>query len=296
MQVDIVLDAGALIGESPVWSAEERVLYWIDIKAPALYRLDPDSKSQQNWKLPAEIGAYALTSDRNIILVALRSGIFLLDLASGGLQRMAEAPYDPELFRFNEGACDSRGRFWVGMMFDPLHGNAQPAQDGHLSCYTSRDGLRRVGDAAELHNGMSWNREEDLFYIAHSNSSTIHAYPFDAETGALGPRGLFAVIEQGAGIPDGSASDAEGGYWCALHGGSALRRYRGDGTLDREIKLPVSQPTMCAFGGPALDILYVTSAAQGLDAEQRKAEPHAGALLALRPGISGLPREHRFLL
>ena len=296
MQVDVVLDAGATIGESPTWSAGEGVLYWIDVKAPAFHRLDPVSREQQSWTLPSDIGAFALTSDRETVLVALRSGLFLLDLASGSVRQLEQPPFDTALFRFNEGACDSRGRFWVGMMFDPLCADGAAPERGHLFCYSSRDGLRRMEDSAELHNGMGWNIEESLFYLAHSNSNTIHAYPFDAEAGVLGPRSLFAVIEKGTGIRDGSAVDVQGGYWCALHGGGRLRRYRADGTLDREVKLPVSQPTMCAFGGPALDILYVTSAADKLDATQRSKEPHAGAVLALRPGIAGLAREHRFRL
>lgn len=294
MQVDVVLDAHAAIGESPTWSAEEGVLYWIDIKAPALHRLDPQSKALRSWSLPADIGAFALTTDARSAIVALRSGLFMLDLSDGHLRRLADPPFDPDLHRFNEGACDSQGRFWVGTMFEPVVPGDHAPEAGHLFCFSSAEGLRRMDESAELHNGMGWNAEETLFYLAHSNTGTVHAYPFDAASGSLGDRRLFAVIEKGAGIPDGAAVDAEGGYWCALHGGGRLRRYRADGTLDREVKLPVSQPTMCAFGGAELDILYVTSAAQGLDAQQRRAEPHAGAVLALRPGVRGTQRQNRF--
>ncbi len=296
MQVELVLDAAALIGESPTWSADEQALYWIDVKAPALYRLDPASKSQRKWPLPSDVGAFALTTDPLVALVALRDGIYRLDLATNGLECLAEAPFDARLHRFNEGACDSRGRFWVGTMFDPLAPGRHEPQHEHLYCYTRAEGLRETRDAAELHNGMAWSPDESLFYLSHSQAATVHAFAFDAAAGRLGPRALFAAIEQGVGIPDGAAVDAEGAYWCALHGGGRLRRYHADGTLDRELTLPVSQPTMCAFGGEALDILYITSAAQGLDAEQRQAQPHAGAVLAIRPGMSGLPRQNRFAL
>lgn len=296
MQVEVVLDAGAVIGESPVWDAGQRVLTWIDIKAPAFHRLDPDSGALRSWRLPSDVGAYCLTSDRNTVIVALRDGIYRLRLESGAVELAAAAPFDPALRRFNEGACDSRGRFWVGTMFDPLVPGEHAPEAGGLFCYTAAHGLRQTQDMAELHNGMGWNHDETLFYLAHSNAGTVHRYAFDAETGTLGARSLFAVIETGAGIPDGAAMDREGGYWCALHGGGRLRRYRADGTLDREVKLPVSQPTMCAFGGEALDLLYITSAAQGLGEQQRRREPHAGALLRIRPGVTGLPRQHRFQL
>jgi sugar lactone lactonase YvrE len=294
MQIDVVLDVGATIGELPTWSEKDGVLYWMDVKAPALYRFDPQSKAQRSWTLPADIGAFALTTDEKSAVVALRSGLFMLDLSSEQLHPLADPPFDPNLHRFNEGACDSHGRFWIGTMFEPVVPGDHAPQPGHLFCYTSAQGLQRTEESSELHNGMGWNLDESLFYLTHSNTGTVHAFPFDVASGTLGKRRLFAVIEKEAGIPDGSAVDAEGGYWCALHGGGRLRRYRPDGTLDREVRLPVSQPTMCAFGGAALDILYVTSAAQGLDAQQRRAEPHAGAVLALRPGVAGIPRQNRF--
>ena len=106
----------------------------------------------------------------------------------------------------------------------------------------------------------------------------------------LGPKTLFASVPEADGLPDGAALDTEGGYWCALHGGGRLRRFHADGSMDRDIMLPVSQPTMCAFAGAALDTLYVTSAADKLSPEQRGAEPHAGALLRLRPGGRGIAR------
>ena len=296
MHVEVVLDAAARIGESPVWVAEERVIFWIDVKAPALYRLDPVSKAQRHWQLPGDIGAYSLTTDPDLVIVALRDGLYRLTLSNGAVTLLARAPFDPVRHRFNEGATDSRGRFWVGTMFDPPEGADATPQPAGLFRYSTEGGLQAAGNGAELHNGMAWNLDETLFYLAHSYAGVVHAYPFDAASGSLGRRQVFAAIEKQSGIPDGAAVDCEGGYWCALHGGGALRRFRADGVLECQVRLPVSQPTMCAFGGEALDILYITSAAQGLDASQRKREPHAGAILAIRPGVTGLARQHRFAL
>ena len=296
MQVEVVLDAAARIGESPFWVAEERALYWIDVKAPALHRLDPVSRAQRSWDLPGDVGAYSLTTDRDVVIVALRDGLYRLALSSGAVTLLARAPFDPATHRFNEGAADARGRFWVGTMFDPREAANTKPQPADLFRYTAADGLQAMGNGAELHNGMAWNVDETLFYLAHSYAGVVHAYPFDPADGSLGRRQVFAVIEKPSGIPDGAAIDREGGYWCALHGGGGLRRFRADGVLEREVRLPVSQPTMCAFGGEGLDILYITSASQGLDASQRAREPHAGAILAIRPGVAGLPRQHRFAL
>ncbi|HEY6579481.1 MAG TPA: SMP-30/gluconolactonase/LRE family protein [Rhizomicrobium sp.] len=289
MEIEVVLDAAATIGESPTWSSVERVLYWIDVKKPALYRYNPETGAQRAWLLTSDIGAFALIADRSGAVVALRQGIFRLDFASGGLTQLAPPPFDPALFRFNEGACDSAGRFWVGAMFDPLDKSVAP-RAASLHSFTLAEGLRQEPDAAQLHNGMAWSRDGRQFYLAHSEQQDVFSYAFDPASGRLGARDLFAHIAKAAGLPDGAAVDSDGGYWCALHGGSRLRRYTATGTVDRDIELPVSQPTMCAFAGDRLDILYVTSATDKLTAEQRRREPLAGALLRLRPGEKGIVR------
>jgi len=289
VEIEVVLDAGATIGESPTWSAVERALYWIDVKKPALYRYDPGAGGHSSWPLSSDIGGFALTADRPGAVVALREGVFALDFASGALERLAPAPFDPSLFRFNEGACDSAGRFWIGVMFDPLEAGAAPRK-GALHSFDLEGGLRLEPDVAKLHNGMAWSGDGGTFYLSHSDSGEILAFGFDVASGQLGARRLFARLAPELGIPDGAAVDTEGGYWSACHGGGRLRRYRADGAIDRDIILPVSQPTMCAFAGENLDEMYVTSARDKLDPEQLKREPLAGALLRLRPGGRGVPR------
>jgi sugar lactone lactonase YvrE len=205
------------------------------------------------------------------------------------LCRLTPPPFDPELFRFNEGACDTKGRFWVGVMFDPLTSGPSP-RGFPLQRFTLGGGLQAQPDSAELHNGMAWSADERRYYVAHSYEQKVFAYDFDPDLGSLGQRSLFADIPKATGLPDGAAVDTEGGYWCALHGGGALRRYTREGAIDRDIQLPVSQPTMCAFGGANLDLLYVTSASDKLSPEQRREEPLAGALLQLTPGFTGIPR------
>lgn len=289
MEIEVVLDAGATIGESPTWAPWENALYWIDVKAPALYRYDPATGGQRCWPMPSDIGAFGLVSNPPGAVAALRQGIFRLDFASGLLTKLAPPPFDPALFRFNEGTCDNTGRFWVGVMFDPMD-EGETQQESGLHSFTLRDGLRAEPDAAALHNGMAWSSDGRQFYLAHSEKQKVFTYAFDPERGRLGARRLFARIPETFGLPDGAAVDSEGGYWCALHGGSRLRRYTAAGAMDRDIELPVSQPTMCAFAGEALETLYVTSAADKLTPRQRRDEPLAGALLRLRPGESGIAR------
>jgi sugar lactone lactonase YvrE len=130
-------------------------------------------------------------------------------------------------------------------------------------------------------------------YHADSPERAIYAYDFNAKTGAIGKRRIFAVTTPPAGYPDGSTVDAEGFLWNAEYAGGRLVRYAPDGRIDRTIAMPVSRPTSCAFGGPKLDVLYVTSARQRMTAEEIQREPMAGGLFALEVGIKGLP-EPRF--
>jgi sugar lactone lactonase YvrE len=288
--IETVFESKATIGESPLWSAAEQALYWIDIKKPALYRFDPSSGDQRIWPLTSDVGGIALLNDPPGALVALRTGLFRLDFASGGLTELAPPPFDPALFRFNEGACDAAGRFWIGVMFDPMQKPEPPRQTSSLHSFTLAGGLRAEPDLAALHNGIAWSPDNRLFYLAHSFSQTIYVHAYDLSAGRMGEGRVFAQAPDAMGLPDGAAVDTDGGYWSACHGGSCLRRYRPDGTVDVEIRLPVSQPTMCAFGGEDMGDLYITSARDRLSEQELDQEPLAGSLLRLRPGRLGVAR------
>ena len=287
--IETVLNIDSTIGESPLWSADERALYWIDIKKPALYRLDPKSGDHRAWAVTSDIGGFALLTNGEGAVVALREGFFKLAFASGALTRLAPPPFDPSLFRFNEGACDPTGRFWIGVMFDPLDTKAEPQKEA-LHSFTLAGGLRRAPDVSDLHNGMGWSADGRNFYISHSYQREILVFAYDCENGAMREKRIFSRLPEALGIPDGAALDTDGGYWCACHGGGRLRRFTADGKVDRDIILPVSQPTMCAFGGDELDDLYITSARDKLSADQLSKEPLAGAVLRVRPGERGVRR------
>jgi sugar lactone lactonase YvrE len=286
--IEIVLDVHATIGESATWVAEEGALYWIDVKAPALHRYCPDGEATRSWRMTSDIGGFALTGDGRAV-VALRRGLFCLDLDSGALEQSAPQPFDSELFRFNEGACDAEGRLWIGVMFDPLTGSP-PAQPERLHSFTFTEGLRDEPDLAQLHNGMAWSGDGKTFFLAHSNTGEIIAFDYEAKGGRITNRPVFATVSAELGVPDGAAVDTEGGYWSALHGGGKLRRFHPDGSVDRDIDLPVSQPTMPAFAREDLATFYVTSASDKMSQWAKAKEPHAGGLLRVEPGARGVAR------
>ncbi len=280
------MDARAALAESPLWVAEEDALYWADIQAPALHRWHPETGATDSWTLPAQIGAFALDGAGRA-LVALRTGLFWLDLTSGATDLAAPPPFDPRLIRFNDGACDSRGRFWIGTITEPLE-DLKSRAAGALYSFTTAGGLLAHPDFCLISNGLAWSPDDQMMYLSDSAAATIYRYDFNGQAGTLGGKTVFARLDEPPGVPDGAAVDEQGGYWCAVHGGGCLHRYRPDGVLDLVVPLPVSQPTMCCFAGEDLRTMYVTTARENLDAAALAKQPGAGGLFRLRAPVPGL--------
>ena len=272
-----------ILGESPIWSEQEQALYWIDIRLPALRRLHLASARVDTWALPELVGSIAFTTDARL-LVALADSLSLFDGETGALEPIATLPRRIEGHRFNDGRCDRQGRFWVGTMH-----NLTRAPEGVL--YRFDAGQRRLHEVASgicIPNSLAWSPDGSTMYFADSLQYTIYAHDYDAASGTMGARRVFARTEPPA-FPDGSAVDAQGFLWNAEFNGGRVVRYAPDGSIDRVIALPVPRPTCCTFGGPDLDVLYITTASQQMTAAERLALPLAGALLRLDAGVRGLP-------
>lgn len=277
-----------VLGECPLWDDSAQCLYWVDIRRPAIRRLDHASGALDTWAMPDLVGSIALTDDHRL-LVALPGQIALFDPASGALECFVGNLDLPEGHRFNDGRCDARGRFWVGSMH-----NITRAPEGTLFCLEGAGPLQAVRHGVCIPNSLAFSPTGDTLYFADSLHYRIYAHDYTLATGRMGEPRVFAESRPPA-FPDGSAVDAEGFVWNAEFNGGRLLRYAPDGRIDREIALPVDRPTCCAFGGPGLDILFITSTSQGMDEAARQAHPMAGALMAIRPGVRGLP-EPRFAL
>lgn len=283
MSVAIVLDAGAELGEGPVWLAREQRLAWLDILAGRLHWLEPESGADDVLQLAGPVCAAAPRQGGGMVL-ALERELALLAAGADCPQTVA-AVLDPASGqRFNDGACDPAGRFWAGTLrYDGALGQAslwRLGADGAVS--QALTGL-------SLSNGLAWASDGSTMWHVDTPTRGIDRYDADVDTGALRGGRRAVEIAPGAGDPDGLALDADGCLWVALWGGGAVHRYTPDGRLDRRIELPVTQPTSCAFGGRDRSILFITSARYGLDHERLRAEPHAGAVFAIPAGVCGLP-------
>lgn len=270
-------------GESPLWDPRVQALWWVDVTAPALQRFDPATRAVDRFAMPEDIGSIGLRRAGGLV-AGMRSGLWALDPAGGG-RRLLAVPPGEDATRFNDGKCDRAGRFWSGTLddrgFAPVDNLYRLDPDG--SC-------RRMAEGFILVNGIAWSPDDRTMYVADSRREVVYAYDFDLASGRLGARRAFISTEDIPGRVDGATVDRDGCYWCAHVRGGEVAQYDPDGRRMRRIALPVRYPLMCSFGGPELDLLYVTSSAALVTAEEAAQQPLAGALFAIHgTGAVGLP-------
>ena len=275
-----------ILGECPLWNESEQALYWVDIRSPAIRRLDYASGRVDTWPMPGLVGSIAFVAGDHRLLVALPDSIALFDTVTAALAPFIPVKQSPG-HRFNDGRVDRAGRFWVGTM-----NNDTRAAEGVLYVIDGRRELRPVREGVCIPNSLGWSPDGRTMYFADSLRYTIFAYDFDSDSGTMSHERVFATTTP-PGFADGSAVDADGYLWNAEFNGWRVVRYAPDGRIDRVIPVPAQRPTCCTFGGPNLDILYITTASQFMTADELAAQPHAGALLAVDPGVRGLT-EPRF--
>jgi sugar lactone lactonase YvrE len=286
--VELVLDAHARVGEGPVWDDASGTLVWVDIMGNAVHRYDPATDQDHAIDVGQPVGAAVLRRQGNGLVLALRDGFGLLDESSGQVQLVAPVEADVPTNRMNDGKCDPGGRFWAGTM-------AFEVTPGAAALYRLDLDLQvtRVLSGVTLSNGLGWSADGRQMYYIDSTTQGVDVFDFDPADGRLGQRRRLITVPPAEGLPDGMTVDAEGGLWVALHGSGTIRRYTLDGRVDRVVRVPPAMVTCCAFGGPDLADLYITTMSLGLSEEGRRAQPLAGGLFRCRPGVHGLPA-HRF--
>ncbi|MEW6022120.1 MAG: SMP-30/gluconolactonase/LRE family protein [Pseudomonadota bacterium] len=285
MEIQRIPGVHCATGESPFWHAAQAAWYWVDIPARRIWRMDHASGALRNWLAPEMVACVAAGADGSLV-AGMETGIFRLQLGEDGLAQASRlaAPPDAELgegMRFNDGRCDRQGRFWSGTMFMDM-GAARAV--GGLYRYSGEQGLRGpVVSGLLTQNGLAWSPDGRTMYLSDSHplKRTVWAFDYDVDSGTPHNQRVFLDLSGQKGRPDGAAVDAEGCYWTCANDGGLLQRFTPAGQLDREIALPMAKPSMCAFGGPALDTLLVTSIDPGTGGE-------AGSVVLLRPGVRGV--------
>jgi L-arabinonolactonase len=276
-KVRLALDAQNHLGESPLWSARERALWWVNCEQPPeLHRWQPESGAHDIWPMPQRIGGFVHKAGGGLLL-ALADGVYDFDLDSEALTLRAPSPLPPHV-RLHECGCDRQGRLWVGS-FDH-HFPADRGAAGGAWFRLDGNVLTPVISGVSVSNGLAFSPDGRTLYCANTPSRSVEAFDLEPETGDLSNRRLFLTLAPGDGHIDGATVDAEGGYWLAV------RRYRPDGSLDQTIALPCSNPTKPTFGGADMETLYITSTKLVI----KDAAPGAatnGGLFAVLSGFSG---------
>jgi len=284
---ELVLGVHNSTGESPVWHAAEQALYWVDIPAKQLHRLQLPSGQHQVWSAPEMLACIARGNGSAQWVVGAESGVFALDTSRDdvlGFKRLTAVDHALPGMRFNDGRCDRQGRFLAGTMLMDM---AAARAVGSIYQLQADGTLRSLLQGFVTPNGMAFSPDGRTLYLSDSHASVrqVWAYDYDTEQGLPTRQRPFIDMAGFAGRPDGAAMDTDGCYWICGNDAGLVHRYTPAGVLDMSVALPAAKPAMCAFGGADLRTLYITtirpagSAADALD----------GGLFALRlPSVQGL--------
>jgi sugar lactone lactonase YvrE len=272
----------AVLGEGPVWSAAERAVWFVDIKAPAIHRFEPSTGARRTWPAPTRCG-FLLPTASGGHMAGLKTGLHRFNPETGNFSLLhVVEPHSPNN-RLNDGFVDSEGYLWFGSMDD---NEEEPS--GAL--YQLQDsGCVRRDPGYVVSNGPAESPDGRTLY--HTDTLAGIIYAFDrAPSGVLSNKRVFTRFAPGEGYPDGPIVDAEGCLWTGVFGGWGLRRFSPQGELLQTLPLPCSAVTKAAFGGNDLRTLYITTAHVALNAEERKQQPLAGGLFRAQVDVPGLPQ------
>jgi sugar lactone lactonase YvrE len=288
VSIDVFDSRRASVGESPLWQARDDTLLWVDVGARLIARKRAGDPHATTWTMPEQTAFIALRDDGSLV-GGMESGLFVVDLSARTPQFAPLAHIDHPLanMRCNDGRCDRQGRLWFGTMH-----NDMPAAHAVGRLLRFADGVLSAPfvDDLVVQNGLAFSPDGTTMYLSdsHAMRRLVWAFDYDPATGTPSRRRVFADLHQHVGRPDGAAIDCDGAYWTCANDGAALLRFTPAGVLDRRIDLPVQKPSMCAFGGPALDTLFVTSI------RPPNAAPAAldGCVLAVAAGVQGCAEPH----
>ncbi|HSN94694.1 MAG TPA: SMP-30/gluconolactonase/LRE family protein [Anaerolineaceae bacterium] len=264
------------LGESPVWSTREQVLYWTDIEEQLVFRFNPETSQFSTFELPSKVGSFGLVEDSGLIL-AVQDGFAFWDGYGKSIKMLQKTIPEQSPCMMNDGKVDPMGRFWAG--------SKGPKGLASLWFLEKQNRLHKVLTGLGISNGLDWGT--NVFYFTDSLDARIYRYDYDLATGQIENPTVF--FESPKGVPDGLCIDREGNVWSAIWDGWKVIQLSPEGKILSEIELPVQRPTSLCFGGPTLQTIFITSASVDLSDEALAAQPMAGHLFAIETKTSGRP-------
>ena len=282
MNVELVVDAKATLGEGAIWDARRQRLLWVNIVEGEVHAYNPADDTDQAVEVGQAVGTVVPRRGGGLML-ALEHGFASFDLETHELTIINDPEQDLPDNRFNDGKCDPAGRFWAGTM------SADRTPVASLYRMDADHTVQRVLGGVTVSNGIAWSLDQSTMYYIDTPTRQVDAFDFDVESGQITNRRVVITVPEQAGKPDGMTIDAEGKLWIAMWDGSRITRWDpSTGRLEQTIPIPARKVTSCAFGGEHLDDLYVTTARNGMTETELRDQPHAGGVFRVRPGVRGV--------
>jgi sugar lactone lactonase YvrE len=282
---ELLVDCRCSVAEGPSWDERDGALLWIDIVTGDVFHTVLASGETTIMRIGQQVSA-VLPRASGGYLLTLQDGVFAVDRIEQGapLTCISEIELERPQNRINDAKCDAAGRLWAGTVARDRTPGA-----GALYRLDTDLALTSVIGAVTLSNGIGWSPDGTRMYFVDSVPRTLDVLDFDMATGQASNRRRLVDIAADDGSPDGLAVDTEGCIWLAVWGSGAVYRYAPDGELADVVAVPTRNVASCCFGGPELDYLFVTTASAELSHQELDADPNAGSVFRLRPGVAGMP-------
>ena len=283
VNVKIACDTKAGVGEGAIWDYKYNRLLWIDTQG-SVYIYTPSDGKNREIKLGKLVGT-VVPYQQNVVIVALKDGIYELDLETEKLTFIC-LPENPPIEgnKYNDGKCDSKGRLWVGTM--DINGNNGK---GGFYVVNGNGESQQVLKNVSISNGVCWSLDGQKLYYQDSPLRTVSSFDYNLNKGSISERDEVIRVPKGMGDPDGNTLDATGMIWMANWGGACISKWNPHtGQMLQKVDIPAYNVTSVAFGGENLEDLYITTASLYMPSDKESLYPDAGKLFVCKPGVKGI--------
>lgn len=283
MSAEVAYRTEAQLGEGAIWHPDRGSLFWVDIEKRTLYEFMPEKKKCRSWQFDRKVTTVVPETDHTVI-VALENSIVRFDLNTQQKQEITPVDTKGGRLRCNDGKCSPNGWLWVGTMSIDEKSN-----DATLYCVRPSGRIDAMIRGVTISNGIVWSRNNKYIYYNDTPTGKIRRYRYHQHSGDIIKNGIAVDISEGTGLPDGMTIDRNDNLWVAQWGGFGVYCYNAyTGELIAKVEVPAPNVTSCAFGGKNMDILYITTAREGLTPDELAAYPLSGCIFSCKPGAIGV--------
>ncbi|MEX2594205.1 MAG: SMP-30/gluconolactonase/LRE family protein [Anditalea sp.] len=282
MEASTLYPSKCILAEGPLWHKERKSCFWVDIESGVLYEYDWHTKEIRTWSFDYKV-TLVIQALQNEVILGLNRSIARFDLDTEKLEWLVDLENALPNNRCNDGACDRKGRIWVGTM-------AMDTQEGAGALYCiEKDGhLQKKLENVTISNGLAWSLDNRTFYYIDTPTQKVQSFLFNEESGEIVFDKIAVQIPAEMGSPDGMAIDEEGMLWIAHYGGFGVYRWDPNtGKLLEKITVPAPNITSCAFAGENLDMLIITTASENMSEVDLKQYPGSGNIFYVKTKVKG---------